>query len=108
MADRALNLKEAAELLGVSYATAYAHRKELGFFQVGSVWRVWPEKLREATNQQPPDRPAQKEQESKPCQSESVRAPTRGISISARQAAAELDKLLARPIKKKRKSSKPS
>lgn len=105
MTDRALNLREAAALLGISYATAYAHRKQLGFFQVGSVWRVWPEKLREATNQHASDQSAQKEQESMPCQSENVRALTRGTSISARQAVVELDKLLARSTAKKHRST---
>jgi excisionase family DNA binding protein len=43
--DSTLTLKEAAALLRVSYSTAYAHREELGFFQVGSIWRVWRSRL---------------------------------------------------------------
>ncbi|WP_460907781.1 pyocin activator PrtN family protein [Paraburkholderia jirisanensis] len=46
MMEQALTLKMAAELLAVSYGTVYAHRAELGFFQIGSVWRVWPDTLR--------------------------------------------------------------
>ncbi|MFC4705471.1 helix-turn-helix domain-containing protein [Paraburkholderia caffeinitolerans] len=103
--DRALGLREAAQLLRVSYGTVYAHRRELGFFQVGSVWRIWPEKLREATGRYNSDRPAQEELEHKKCPSESAKAPTYGTSISASQAAAELDKLLAQPINRRRRSS---
>ncbi|AMU17530.1 hypothetical protein WI29_34175 [Burkholderia ubonensis] len=104
MTDRALNLKEAAALLGISYATAYAHRKELGFFQIGSVWRIWPEKLKQATERYNSDRPAQDNQEHASWRSESAKSPTSGTSISANQAAAELDRLLARPTERRRKS----
>ncbi|MCO1343393.1 helix-turn-helix domain-containing protein [Burkholderia multivorans] len=45
--ERALTLKEAAELLRVSYSTVYAHKESLGFFKVGGAWRVWPETLRD-------------------------------------------------------------
>ena len=99
--DRAISLREAAALLRVSYGTVYARRRELGFFQIGSVWRIWPEKLKEATQDYNERRPAQTDQEKQPCQSGSAKAPTSGISISARQAAAELDKLLARPTKRR-------
>jgi excisionase family DNA binding protein len=43
--DTTLTLKEAAALLRVSYSTVYAHREKLGFFQVGSTWRVWRSRL---------------------------------------------------------------
>ncbi|MGQ7939157.1 helix-turn-helix domain-containing protein [Paraburkholderia sp. D1E] len=45
--EKALTLKEVADLLGVSYSTVYAHKEKLGFFQVGNQWRVWPDMLRE-------------------------------------------------------------
>jgi excisionase family DNA binding protein len=45
--EKALTLKDAAELLGVSYSTVYAHKEDLGFFKIGNQWRVWPEILRE-------------------------------------------------------------
>jgi hypothetical protein len=44
--EKALMLKEAAALLGVRYGIVYARREELGFFQIGSVWRVRQDDLR--------------------------------------------------------------
>ncbi|QUN42430.1 hypothetical protein KEH56_24320 [Burkholderia cenocepacia] len=44
---RALSLKEAADLLSLSYSTVFENRRALGFFQVGRQWRIWPETLRE-------------------------------------------------------------
>ncbi|WP_346778044.1 helix-turn-helix domain-containing protein [Paraburkholderia sp. Ac-20347] len=105
MNARALTLKEAAEMLGISYATAYAHRRELGFFQIGSVWRIWPEKLMEATAQYNPGRPARGEQENQSCPSIGAKDLTSGTSISARQAASELDALLAQPSGKRRRNT---
>ncbi|MGQ7937316.1 helix-turn-helix domain-containing protein [Paraburkholderia sp. D1E] len=92
--DRAISLREAAALLRVSYGTVYARRRELGFFQIGSVWRIWPEKLKEVTQDYNKRRPAQTEREETSCLSESAKAPTPGMLISARQAEAELDRLL--------------
>ncbi|MEX3961653.1 helix-turn-helix domain-containing protein [Paraburkholderia sp. EG286B] len=103
--ERALTLKEAAELLHVSYWTIYEHRISLGFFKVGGVWRVWPDKLREATASTNSPQPAPAEKENKPCPSTSAKAPMPGTSISARQAANELDKLLAQPTVSRRRSS---
>lgn len=103
MTDRALSLKEAAALLGVSYSTVYAHKEEMGFFQVGSQWRVWPDKLKSATEYNP-DRPARTDQRSTKCHSVSVKARTSGTSTSARQAASELDNLLALPTGRRLKS----
>ncbi|MFP3624576.1 hypothetical protein, partial [Burkholderia sp. SIMBA_051] len=48
--ERAIGIREAAALLQVSYGTVYTHKIALGFFQIGSVWRVWPEKLRQTTS----------------------------------------------------------
>ncbi|HVW50816.1 MAG TPA: helix-turn-helix domain-containing protein [Trinickia sp.] len=97
---RALGLKEAAELLAVSYSTVYTHRKALGFFQIGNQWRVWPETLREMTERGAAieSRPAAKAI----CASAKAIS-THDLSYAAREAAAskELDELLARPIKKR-------
>ena len=43
---KALTLKQAAELLSVSYSTVYEHKTEMGFFQIGNQWRVWPSTLK--------------------------------------------------------------
>lgn len=43
---RAIGLREAAVLLGVSYSTVFTHKETMGFFQVGNQWRVWPDTLR--------------------------------------------------------------
>ncbi|CAM2189992.1 Excisionase family DNA binding protein [Paraburkholderia sacchari] len=105
MSQRALTLKEAAALLHVSYWTVHAHRESLGFFKVGGAWRVWPEVLREATGRGASARPVQNEQEIEPCPSKSVKGRPSTTSISARQAASELDKLLAQPTGKKRRNT---
>ena len=100
--SRALGLKEAAQLLRVSYSTVYAHKKELGFFQIGSVWRVWPETLQNASKHYNERRPAQTEPKGKACQSESAAVST--LSTSAHQAAKEFAALLARRTEKKRRN----
>ena len=104
--ERALTLREAAALLRVSYNTVYARREELGFFKIGSVWRIWPDDLKKAVGRQDynESRPARVELEKNACLSANARVPTSGTSISARQAAAELDKLLARQTKRRRRS----
>lgn len=101
--ERALSLKEAAELLGVSYSTVYAHKEQMGFFQIGNQWRVWPDKLKFATEYNP-NRPARTEPRSKKCQSGSAMARTSGTSTSARQAESELDNLLVRPTERRLRS----
>jgi excisionase family DNA binding protein len=103
MNEKALNLKEAAALLGVSYSTVYAHKEEMGFFQIGNQWRVWPDRLKSATEYNS-DRPARTEQEKTKCQSVSAKARMSGTSTSASQAAAALDKRLARPTERRLRS----
>jgi excisionase family DNA binding protein len=103
MSEKALTLKEAAALLGVSYSTVYAHKLELGFFPVGNQWRVWPDKLKFATEYNP-NRPARTEPRSKKWQSESGKARTSGTLTSARQVASELDNLLAQPTGRRLRS----
>ncbi|MEK6357519.1 MAG: helix-turn-helix domain-containing protein [Burkholderia cenocepacia] len=101
--EKALSLKEAAALLGVSYATAYANRRALGFFKVGGVWRIWPEKLKEQTSGYNADRPARTEdEEQRPCQSESAAAST--ILTSERQVEKEYAALVGLPTGRKRRS----
>ncbi|MFP3638146.1 helix-turn-helix domain-containing protein [Paraburkholderia sp. SIMBA_054] len=102
--DRALSIKEAAQLLRVSYGTVYAHKEQLGFFRIGAAWRVWPDKLKERAGEYNQPRPAQTELEKHECPSESAMAPTSGTLTSARQAAAELDNLLARPTARRLRS----
>ncbi|MFD1558293.1 helix-turn-helix domain-containing protein [Paraburkholderia silviterrae] len=103
MTEKALSLKEAAALLGVCYSTLYTHKEEMGFFKVGGQWRIWPDKLKGATEYNP-DRPARTEPRSEKCQSVSAKAPTFGTLISARQAAAEFDKVLEQVTGRKRKN----
>jgi excisionase family DNA binding protein len=101
--ERALTLKEAAALLGVSYSTVYAHKEEMGFFQIGNQWRIWPDKLKFATEYNP-NRPARTETRSKKCQSEGAKARTSGTLTSARQVESELDRLLERPTVRRLRS----
>jgi excisionase family DNA binding protein len=103
MNGKALTLKEAAALLGVSYSTVYAHKESMGFFQIGNQWRIWPDKLKFATEYNP-DRPARTEPRSKKWQSEGAKARTSGTSTSVSQAAAALEKRLARPTERKLRS----
>lgn len=103
MTERALSLKEAAAMLGVSYSTVYAHKESMGFFQIGNQWRVWPEKLKTATEYNP-NRPARTEPRSKKCQSEGAMARTSGTSTSARQVESELDNLLGRRTERRLRS----
>jgi excisionase family DNA binding protein len=101
--ERALTLKEAAALLGVSYSTVYAHKVEMGFFQIGNQWRIWPEKLKLATEYNS-NRPARTEPRSKKWQSEGATARTSGTLTSARQVETELDRLLERPTVRRLRS----
>lgn len=45
----ALSIREAANLLSVSYATVYTRKNELGFFKIGGIWRVWLNDIKDAT-----------------------------------------------------------
>jgi len=89
--ERAIGIREAAALLQVSYGTIYTHKIALGFFQIGSVWRVWPEKLRQTASDYNKCRPAQTEQEKQQCPSESTQGAVSTSSTSAPQAAKEIE-----------------
>jgi hypothetical protein len=102
--ERALSLREAAALLRVSYGTVYARREQLGFFQIGSVWRIWPEKLKEATQDYNKRRPAQTEQESK-CPSVSTQSAGSISSISDLQAVRDFADLVAQRTEKKHRNT---
>ncbi|WP_407946163.1 helix-turn-helix domain-containing protein [Paraburkholderia nemoris] len=103
MSEKALSLKEAAALLGVSYSTVYAHKEEMGFFQIGNQWRIWPGSLKSATEYNS-NRPARTEQENTKCQSVSAKARTFGTSTSAHRVENELDRLLERPTERRLRS----
>jgi excisionase family DNA binding protein len=93
--ERALTLKMAADLLKVSYSTVYAHKEELGFFQIGSQWRIWPDTLKTRLAAKQEEKARRREKTALPV-SES-RMPSHLYSPSARKAQRELDELLARP-----------
>lgn len=103
MIEHALTLKEAAELLGVSYSTVYAHKAQMGFFQIGNQWRVWPEKLKSATELQSQPTGADGTKE-KTCHSESAKGRISGTSISANQAVDALDRRLGQPTERRLRS----
>ena len=100
---KALTLKEAAALLGVSYATIYALKVDMGFFQIGKQWRIWPEKLTTVTEYNS-SRPARTEPKVNTWHSVSAKALPPGTLISGRQVASELDNLLARPTRRRPRS----
>ncbi len=101
---RAIGLQEAADLLNLSYSTVFANRRALGFFQVGRLWRIWPETLREEMERRTkrpsvnpridPRRPAER--------IPPLRA-TGSVLARQRAAARELDALLAAAGPKRRK-----
>lgn len=103
--DRALTVRQVAEILSVSSKMLYEDPPKFGFFKVGSQWRMWPETLRSMT--QAYNRPSTGAggKEISRCQSESAKAQTSGTSISARQASAEFDKVLEQVTGRKRRNS---
>ena len=98
--EKALTLKEAAALLGVSYSTVYTHKEKLGFFQVGNQWRVWPDMLRERSL-------ADRQEKSHP-RTRAARIPAADkrfpdfLTVEQKRTARELDELLARKTPKRR------
>jgi len=102
--ERALSLKEAAEVLGVSYYTVYSKRFELAFRLPGSrIWRVWPSTLQNLRSGVNLDSLSVRGLE-KSCQSISTRNRRIGTSDSQHQAAKELNDLLEHRIAKPLKS----
>src|SRR5690625_2966489 len=104
--EKALTLKEVAEKMGLSYHTIFMKRHEIGFRLPGSrVWRVWPSTLEQLSK--PRNnliRLSLRGQEAS-CQSANIPSPKCGGSISARQAAKELDALLGQQTDKRRRNS---
>jgi excisionase family DNA binding protein len=98
---RAMTIREVARILRVSYGTVYAHRAEMGFFQIGAAWRVFPQKLQEFLDGYNQPRPARTDKETV-CQSENVE--TCITLTSANQTAVELDALLGPTTARRRRS----
>ncbi|CAM2193251.1 DNA-binding protein [Paraburkholderia kururiensis] len=101
----ALTLKEAATLLSVSYSTVYEHRKRLGFFQIGNQWRVWPDTLRERLASTPAQDRSD-EHDARIASTAKLPSPRRRpdadyVRRTPEEAEAELDRLLAKPRKKR-------
>ncbi|WP_233445544.1 helix-turn-helix domain-containing protein [Paraburkholderia caribensis] len=102
--ERAITLREAAALLRVSYNTVYARREELGFFQIGSIWRIWPDDLKAALRQDyNTRRQARAEKEKEPCLSVSAEMSI-GLT-SERQAASAFAARVARRTAKQRRNT---
>ena len=105
-AEVALTLEQVAKRLSVSYQTVFARRREIGFRLPGSrIWRVWPSTLASMSERQynVTRLVLRSDKEQVTCQSDS--AMVAGGSIYARQAASELDKLLAQKTKKRHRST---
>jgi len=103
----AISLREAARRLGLSYQTIFERREQIGFRLPGSrVWRVWPSQLANLTQRRynvtrlalRSDTTGASE-----CRYDSVKVS--GGSIYARQAASELDDLLAQVTEKPRRNT---
>jgi excisionase family DNA binding protein len=101
----AIGLREAAQLLSVSYSTVYEHRCELGFFQIGNQWRIWPETLRENLEKQAEKKTSTPNQTgSRPPIDTSPRSsrPVSGRTAEQTAAVRALDERLARKPPKRR------
>jgi len=107
MEERALTLQEAADRLRLAYSTVFAKREQIGFRLPGSrVWRIWPSRLAELTEKRSNvTRLSLRVGGVEECQSAKMKKPASGTLTSARQAARELDALLARPTERPRRNT---
>lgn len=96
--EKALTLKEVAELLGLSYSTIFGHRHEIGFRLPGSrVWRVWPADLEKLRPREKPPSPV-----IDPLTSYAIPVDRGSVRTAvARDFEKELDRLLAHQTKKR-------
>lgn len=101
--ERALTLKMAAELLKVSYGTVYERREELGFFQIGSVWRVWPATLKERLETRQKEKSTPNEKAS--IAASNGRAPSYAWIDDARKAEKEFAELVTNRLSRRRRAS---
>lgn len=101
--ERALTLRLAAELLGVSYGTVYAHREALGFFQIGAVWRVWPDTLRMRLGAKQEEKARSRGKAATPAFKGSP--PSYAPSLDAQKAAKELTDLLENRLSRRRRKA---
>lgn len=95
--EKALTLKEVAELLDLSYSTVFDKRYQIGFRLPGSrIWRVWPADLGKLRPQVPEPRPLISA-------GDRTTIPSPTVKATRREAGKELDRLLAmRPPKRRR------
>ncbi|MCY1225415.1 hypothetical protein D9M72_376070 [compost metagenome] len=106
--ETALTLQEAAARLNLSYSTVFAQRQRIGFRLPGSrVWRVWPSRLAALTEKRSNlTRLHLRVSGDTTCPSTDVMMVKSGGRASARQAARELDNLLAQRTKKPLRNTK--
>src|SRR5690554_6524499 len=98
--ENAISLREAADRLGVSYQTVWQRRHKIAFrLPDCRKWLVWPSTLEQLSQPSYNVTRLALRHDTKEslCRSSSVMA--YGGSISARQAAKELDALLGQPTK---------
>lgn len=105
--ETALTLRQAADRLGLSYSTVFSKRAEIGFrLPGGRVWRVWPSQLAALTEKRSNlTRLHLRVGGESECQSAKTPPPAFGGLTSARQAAKELDALLARQTVNQRRNT---
>ncbi|WP_363322231.1 helix-turn-helix domain-containing protein [uncultured Pigmentiphaga sp.] len=99
-----MTLQEAAAYLGFSYSTIYAYRKQIGFqLTKRGRWRVWPSRLACISKKDNNvARLSMRVVGDTPWPSAEIKIPASTRSISARQAAKELDARLAQATSKRR------
>ncbi len=104
--EKALTLREAANLLNVSYSTIFGYRRELGFqLRARGAWRIWPSRL--AVFSEKNNNVTQLSLRivgEVTCPSAKMKPQVSGKLISGSQASRELDALLAQRTDKQRKS----
>ena len=105
--EKALTLKEAAEILDVSYFTLFRRRHQIAFQVPGTNrWRIWPSELAAATRAgNNLKRLSLRVDQEKSWRSAKIKSQGYGGLISPHPVAKELDALLAQKTKKKRKST---
>jgi hypothetical protein len=101
--EKALTLKMAAHLLKVSYGTVYAHRVDLGFFQIGSVWRVWPDTLKERLETRQKEKANPKEKAS--MSASNARTPSDAWVDDAHKAEKEFAERVANRVARRRRKA---
>lgn len=102
--DKALSIKQAAQMMGVSYGTIYKKRKKIGFkLPDGRKWYIWQSTLKNLYNGEGLFVEAGRNNICQSTKNMTNQIPTGGL-ILPHQTEQELDALLKQATVRKRKS----